>query len=62
MLPVTDAVGFRIRFTDGRTHMFLHADKGGVKRRYGQFETEAAVEFTKLDTDGKSVGAFQYLP
>ncbi len=62
MLPVTDAVAFQIRFTDGRTHVFLYADKGGLKRRYGQFETDAAVEFTKLDPDGKSVGVFRYMP
>jgi hypothetical protein len=68
-LPVTadgvtsaDAVAFQIGFADGQTHAFLYADRGGVKRRYGQFETEAAVEFTKLAPDGRTIGVFRYLP
>jgi len=60
--PSPDAVAFQIRFADGQTHVFLYADRGGLKRSYGQFETEAAVEFVQLAPDGESVGVFRYLP
>ena len=59
--PSPDALAFRIRFAGGQTHVFLYADTGGINRRYGQFETQAAVELMKLSADGKNIGIFRYL-
>jgi hypothetical protein len=59
--PSPDAVAFQIQFSDGSIHAFLYADQGGLKRRYGQFETESAVEFMKLGPDGKAISVFRHL-
>lgn len=53
-----DAVALRIHFRDGAVHMLFHADRPGVRHRYGDVETEATLRWTGV-RDGKSE-SFQY--
>lgn len=51
-----DAAACLIRFLDGSAHAFIYADKGGVPRRYGSFETESKVELRKITPEGEVKG------
>ncbi|MEN6498325.1 MAG: alginate lyase family protein [Thermoguttaceae bacterium] len=53
-----DAVALRIHFRDGAVHLLFHADRAGVRHRYGDVETEATLRWTGV-RDGKSE-SFQY--
>ena len=56
--PAADAAAVQIRFTDGRVHTLLVAERAGVVHRCGELETEAEVHWT--GTAGQRSESFQY--